>query len=76
MENNETYFSELAVAVAERSAKRWFISFLVMLIIYAITVGGFIVYENSFEDVTTTVTQESTSDTGNATINDGVHINE
>ena len=76
MEDNETYFSELAVAVAERSAKRWFISFLVMLIIYAITVGGFIVYENSFEDVTTTVTQESTSDTGNATINDGVHINE
>lgn len=69
MENDETYFSELAVAVAERSAKRWFISFLVMLIIYAITVGGFIVYENSFEDVV--VTQENEDGYNNFIGNDG-----
>lgn len=69
MEDNETYFSELAVAVAERSAKRWFISFLVMLIIYAITVGGFIVYENSFEDVM--VTQENKDGYNNFIGNDG-----
>lgn len=68
-ENNVTYFTELTVAVAERQAKRWFISFLVMLIIYAITVGGFIVYENSFEDVM--VTQENEDGYNSFIGNDG-----
>lgn len=69
MEDNGTYFSELAVAVAERQAKRWFIGFLVMLIAYVLTVAGFFIYESSFEDVV--VTQENEDGYNSFIGNDG-----
>jgi len=76
MENNETFFTEIALAMAERTIKRLWILCLTIFLALVISNICWIVYENSFEDMTTTVSQESTSDTGNATINDGVHINE
>ena len=68
-ENNVTYFTELAVAVAERQAKRWFISFLVILIAYVITVAGFFIYESSFEDMV--ITQENEDGYNSFIGNDG-----
>ena len=76
MENDGKYFTELALAMAERHVKRLWILCIIIFLTLVISNTCWLIYENSFEDMTTTVTQESTSDTGNATINDGVHINE
>ena len=60
----------------ERANKRMFI--LVMILIVALVGSNiaWIVYENQYEDVVTTITQDLDSgDGGDAIIYDGVHIN-
>lgn len=76
MDNEGKYFTELALAMAERTTKRLWILCIIMFIALVLSNVCWFIYENSFEDVTTTVTQESSSDLGDAIINDGVHIND
>lgn len=49
----------------EVQAKRWFIGWIITFIALVLTNMGWIIYENQFEDVVTTVTQETSSDGGN-----------
>ena len=72
MENEERYSYELTVAVAERSAKRWFIFSIIVLAICLITNISWFIYENSFEDIV--ITQEN-EDGYNSFIGDDGDIN-
>lgn len=49
----------------ERVNKRWFILFIIVLSMLFVTNAGWIIYENQFADVVTTVEQEV--DTGDGT---------
>ena len=61
---------ELIVAVMERQVKRLFILCLVIFIALVASNAAWIYYENQFEDVSNTVTQETSADGGgNAVIN-------
>ena len=54
----------------ERNVKRWFIGWIITFIALVLTNVGWIVYENQFEDITTTVSQETSAEGGgNAIIN-------
>ena len=68
---------ESAMSRMERVIKRLWV---LCIILIAIIIGSNIAwmyYESQFEDVVTTVTQEvEAGENGNATINDGVHIND
>lgn len=57
----------------ERTIKRFFILCIMLVVLLVGTNIAWIVYESSFETIS--VSQEAESDSGNATINDGVHIN-
>lgn len=67
------------MARLERIIKRQFILILVAICFLVGTNVYWIWYESQFQDVVTTTTQDDTqkvdSDDGDATINDGVHIN-
>lgn len=67
------------MARLERIIKRQFILILVAICFLVGTNVYWIWYESQFQDVVTTTTQDVTqkvdSDDGDATINDGVHIN-
>lgn len=67
------------MARLERIIKRQFILILVSICFLVGTNVYWIWYESQFQDVVTTTTQDVTqkvdSDDGDATINDGVHIN-
>lgn len=66
------------MARAERTIKRLWILCILLIILLVSSYAGFFYYENQFEDeVTTTqeITQDLDADSGNAIINDGVHIN-
>ena len=49
----------------ERLNKRWFIAFLISIIMLFVTNAGWIVYESQFETVQ--VSQEASSETGDST---------
>ena len=68
------YVHEEAMSRMERSNVRTNILCVILLITLLLTNGGWLYYESLFNDKVTTVTQELSSE-GNATINDGVHIN-
>ena len=68
------YAHEEAMSRMERSNVRTNILCVILLITLLLTNGGWLYYESLFNDKVTTVTQELSSK-GNATINDGVHIN-
>ena len=60
----------------ERTIRRLWILCIILIVLLAGTNGAWIWYESQFVDEVTTVTQDvDSSDGGNATINDGVHIN-
>lgn len=67
------------MARLERIIKRQFILILVAICFLVGTNVYWIWYESQFQDVVTTTTQDVTqkvdADDGDATINDGVHIN-
>ena len=56
------YVHECEMARMERVNKKWFISFLIVLIVLFITNAGWIIYENQFQDVW--ITQEGETDDG------------
>lgn len=65
------------MARLERIIKRQFVLILVTVCLLVGTNAYWIWYESQFENVSTKVTQEITADDGSdATINDGVHIND
>ena len=71
------FVHEGEMARMERVNRRLWILCLVIFLALVGTNAGWIYYESQFEDVSTTVTQDVDSGIfgGNATINDGVHIN-
>ena len=63
------YEHEVEVARSETHSLRWMIAAIITFIALVVTNAGWIVYENQFEDIQTTVTQEASSDSGDAVIN-------
>ena len=62
---------ELIVAVMERQVKRLFILCLVIFIVLVASNAAWLYYENQFEDVTTSVTQETSADGGGSAVING-----
>ena len=67
------YVFEGEMARAERHSKRWAWAFLIAFIALVCSNIGWIVYESQFEDVITTVTQETSSDGGGDAIINGTY---
>lgn len=76
-QSNIPYFAhEGIMARMERTNRRLWIICIILIILLAATNGAWLWYESQFVDEVTTVTQDvDSSDGGDATINDGVHIN-
>lgn len=66
---NEKYVTELALAMAERTIKRLWILLIILILALVISNTCWIVYENSFEDMT--VTQENADGYNSFIGNDG-----
>lgn len=75
-EQNVSYIAyESAMARQERTIKRIWILCILLLIALIGTNGAWIYYESQFETVqSTTITQDLDADSGDAIINDGVHL--
>ena len=69
MENNETYFVELSIAMAERTIKRLWILCITIFLAFVISNVCWIVYENSFEDLV--ITQDNADGYNSFIGNDG-----
>lgn len=65
--------SEILVAAMERQVKRLFILCIIMFIALVGSNIAWIVYENQFEDVSTVVTQETSSEGGGDAVINGEH---
>ena len=75
MEDREKYSIDLLTALAERTIKRLWVLIILLVILLFGTNAAWIIYESQFETVETTYTQDvDAGDGGNATINDGIHI--
>ena len=59
----------------EVQCKRWFIAFLVVLAMLFVTNAAWVIYEMSFVDVETTITQENADGYNNYIGEDGLIIN-
>ena len=66
---------ESMMARLERTIERLWILCILLIVLFVGSKIAWIYYENQFEDTTTTITQELDTISGNAIINDGVHIN-
>lgn len=70
------YAHESMMARAERTIKRLWVLCIILIVLCAASNYAWLRYEQSFEDVETTITQDVDSGSyGDAIINDGVHIN-
>lgn len=75
MDKVVSYFEHEEVMIRmERGNRRLWVLCIILIIALLVTNGWWIYQESKYEDVMTTVTQELDAD-GDATINDGVHIN-
>ena len=80
MNNNTPMISYAAhegmMARMERTIRRLWVLCIILILLLAGSNAAWIYYESQFVDEVTTVTQDvDSSDGGDATINDGVHIN-
>lgn len=67
---------ESVICRFDRVIKRLWVVILILVFLLLGTNLAWLYYESQFEEVTTTtVEQQAESGKGNATINDGVHIN-
>lgn len=66
---------ESATARLERTIEKLWILAIILIVLFLGSNVGWIYYEKQFTDTTTTITQELDAQSGNAVINDGVHIN-
>lgn len=62
------YLHEGEMFRLERLNKRWFIAFLIVLVMLFVTNGAWIIYEMQYEDVVTTETYTATTDAGGAAV--------
>lgn len=68
---------ESTTARMERTIVRLWVALIVVLFFLMATNIAWITYESQFEETSTTITQDVDSgESGNAIINDGVHIND
>lgn len=76
MNEEGKYIHDAYMAMAERHLRRQWIAIILLILICLGTNLAWLHYESQFTDETTTIeaTQELTADTGDAIINDGVHI--
>ena len=67
---------ESALARAERTIKRMWITCLVLIALLVVTNAMWIWYNSQFEDVTTQISSEAVADNGgNAVVNDNGEVN-
>ena len=66
---------ESAMARAERAARRLWITNLILIFLFVVTIIGFVYYENQFEDVVTTTYEADAMDGGDAVINGDGSVN-
>ena len=66
---------ELSMARAERTAKRFWITILILIFLLVGTNMAWVYYENQFEDVVTTTYEADAMDGGNAVINGEGSVN-
>ena len=66
---------EFAMARAERTAKRLWITILILIFLLVGTNMAWVYYENQFEDVVTTTYEADAMDGGNAVINGEGSVN-
>ena len=66
---------ELSMARAERTAKRLWITILILIFLLVGTNMAWVYYENQFEDVVTTTYEADAMDGGNAVINGEGSVN-
>lgn len=59
---------ESILARMERTNKRWFVLCIVIFLAFVGSNIGWLIYESQFEDISTTVTQNTQSESGNAII--------
>jgi len=59
----------------EVQCKRWFIAFMIVLAMLFVTNAAWVIYEMSFVDVETTITQENADGYNNYIGEDGLIIN-
>jgi len=59
----------------EVQCKRWFIAFMIVLAMLFVTNAAWVIYEMSFVDVETTITQENADGYNNYIGKDGLIIN-
>lgn len=62
------YLHEGEMFRLERLNKRWFIAFLIVLVMLFVTNGAWIIYENQFKDEVITVEQQVDTDEGTTVI--------
>ena len=75
MDERNTYIHDAYISMAERTIKRQWVTIILLVLMLFGTNIAWLWYESQFETVTTTtVTQDLKSDSGNAIINDGVHL--
>ena len=79
MNENERVYTqsqhEKEMTRLEVQCKRWFIAFLVVLGMLFVTNAAWVIYEMSFVDVETTITQENADGYNNYVGEDGLIIN-
>ena len=66
---------ESVTARLERTIEKLWMLAIILIVLLVGSNCAWMYYENQFEDTVTTVTQELDAESGNAIINDGVHIN-
>ena len=70
------YYFESITTKLERTIEKLWILCIILIILLVGSNGAWLYYEHQFEDTVTTVSQDVDSVSGNATIFDGVHIND
>lgn len=71
-EVNETLATEMLKELKANS-KRWFVSFITVLVLWFATIGIFVWYINQpIEEATTTYTQDADTEGDNASINQSI----
>ena len=77
MDDRNTFIHDAYISMAERTIKRQWITILLLILLLVGSNLAWLRYESQFSnEETTTVTQELDSKgSGDAIINDGVHIN-
>lgn len=74
MDDRNTFIHDAYISMAERTIKRQWITIILLILLLVGSNIAWLHYEMSFMDEIT-VTQDLDSDSGDAIINDGVHIN-